>query len=211
MRIGSFSVLIAEGYEHGTGHVGLRHGQVYTLRLGNHGSPRCDAQVTIDGKDMGLYRINGHDNLVLERNSQDKGRFTFFRAESVEARESGVLVVNTEDRGLVQVRFKPERMRRQDPYNPFKSRGPSGQSVGGCFDVEEKTSGGIGMVPQNMSAGITALTGQSDQQFVTVAGLDYDPNGEVVISLRLVEMEAVAQGPRELKPVSMANPVPRSV
>lgn len=212
MRIGNYSVLVPEGYEHGSGHVGLRHGQVYTLRIGNHGRGKCAAQIVIDGKDMGLYRIGGRDTVTLECPFHDKGRFTFFRSGSQEADAVGGVMVDSEARGLLQVRFKPE-VQRGPVYRGAVSGfmdGGQPKSVGrmssagplGMFG-EEKTSGGIA------GPGVTGLTGQSNQQFTQVAGIEHDPMAEVLISLRLVEMDK--SGPRELKPAYQANPIPRPV
>ncbi len=59
MRVNSFSVMVPEGQERDSGHVELRHNTQYSLRLGNHDSNRhCDAQVSVDGKEIGNFRIN---------------------------------------------------------------------------------------------------------------------------------------------------------
>ncbi len=212
MRYGNFSVLVNEGREHGSGHVGLAHGQQYTLRLGNHGNQRCDARVEIDGKDMGTYRLGAYQSWNLERVSHDSGRFTFFQADSPEAATAGVGEVANEQRGLIQVTFRPERVRRYDPCvetrgalgaMPHNSGTPRSFDPGTiqmdcCFDRSEKTS-----------AGITGLTGHSGQQFVTVASLDYDPTGEVVITLRLMQ-DARVDAVRKLEP-ARGNPTPAPV
>ncbi len=58
------------------------------------------------------------------------------------------------------------------------------------------------------SAGITGLTGKSNQKFYEVANLDYDPTGATIITLRLVATQAV----RPLTAVPpRSNPVPSSV
>jgi hypothetical protein len=214
MRIASFSVLIPEGREHGSGHVELPHGRQYTVRLGNHDhGRRCDAEVTIDGKCVGVFRLGVGETMTLERPADDDGRFTFYRADTAEAAQAGAASVGSADRGLVQVRFRPERPRQYTPPATGVVRpmgmgggicrsagfGPRGQSViGGTTEPDYAP-------PQN-AAGVTGLSGQSSQRFVTVANLDYDPVGEAVITLRLVAGEA---GPRELKAVApRANAVP---
>lgn len=213
MRVGSFSVLIPEGREHGSGHVGLSHGQVYTVRLGNRGSVRCDATLTIDGKHMGDYRVNAYGDWVLERAHDDPGRFTFFRASSHEAATAGVSEVANESRGLVEVRFRPEKQR------PTATRGGGacGQSVGSWNEYSDSTrlcstSDSVGSRgvegPKGFAAGITGLTGHSSQQFHEVPNLDYDPSGEVVITLRLVEESNAV---RPMRPVAKGNPVPAPI
>lgn len=211
MRVGSFSVYVPEGRERDSGHVELPHGSVYTLRLGNHGSRRCDAEVSIDGKSVGVFRLNG-GTMTLERPADDNGRFTFFAADSAEGAQAGAGSVGRVDRGLVQVVFRPERERPMGVVRGagFEKGGTTLTSLGDnevrsrCFGGEEKTSGGILGLNQ---AGVTGLTGQSDQNFVSVANLDYDLNGAVTISLRLVTGVAV----RELRPVTRGNAVPAPV
>lgn len=106
MRIGNCSVLIPEGRERGTGHVGLLHAAVYTIRLGNHYHDRdLDAEVSVDGKPVGLFRVCRSDNLTLERGISDNGRFTFLRAGTEDAADAGEAEIAAVDRGLVQVRF----------------------------------------------------------------------------------------------------------
>jgi hypothetical protein len=212
MRLGNFSLLIPEGYEGGSGHVRLRHGQTYTLRLGNHGSLRCDAEVTVDGKPTGTFRINGNNTITLERPENDTGRFTFLLRNSAEGQAANLSGVPEGDLGLVQVRFKPERYYQPPPQNivrPVSMHEPTvtgGTTPDWGGNAIEKTSGGI---CRGMSAGGTGLTGQSGQTFYTVANLDYDPTGEVVISLRLVGSEEASVRP--LVAAQRSNPVPPPV
>lgn len=246
MRIGNFSVLIPEGREHGSGHVALPHNTQYVIRMGNHGSPRCDATVEVDGKEVGSFRINGYGNLVLERSVNDTGRFTFFKADSAEGVSAGAGEVTADLRGLIKVTFRPEKCASFVPrvghmhlcnvggtprMGGNLRAGPGGQSVGlgGLYGAsagtpkatEEKTCGGIGAFPTNQcdmggsfvappgaAAGVTGLTGTSDQSFYTVPNLDYDPVGEVVISLRLVE---ASNAVRPLQAVQRGNPTPAPV
>lgn len=221
MRVGSFSVMIPEGKERETGHVVLEHGTQYRLRLGNHHHRRCDALVLIDGKEIGMFRVNAGSSVTLECSALDKGKFTFFKADSKEGEQVGSILVATSDRGLVQVTFKVEK--KQNPHQgmtydtaTLRSRGPGGQSMVGSdyptptsYEGEMKTCGGI-LTPQNfgMAAGVTGLTGQSNQSFYEVPNLDYDPAEETVISLRLV---ADVMIPRPLTTVPKSNPVPNAV
>lgn len=237
MRIGNFSVLIPEGREHGSGHVALPHNTQYVIRLGNHSSPRCDATVEVDGKEVGSFRINGYGNLVLERSVNDTGRFTFFRADSTEGASAGAGEITADLRGLIKVTFRPERYANPVPRvggmhlcnagGTPRMGGAGGQSVGGWSTQQygemlrgvEKTCGGI--LPTNQcdmggsygapagaAAGVTGLTGSSNQTFYEVPNLDYDQAGEVVISLRLVE---ATNAVRPLQAVQRGNPTPAPV
>ena len=84
MRVGDFSVEVisADGVTHEfeSGHVAARPGQVYVLRLRNHGPLRCVADVSIDG-----HGVTGHGLVIaawrsvdLERpiHATERGRFT---------------------------------------------------------------------------------------------------------------------------------------
>lgn len=223
MRLGIFSVLIPEGREHGNQYVGLRHGQVYSIRIGNHGNVSCDAEVVVDGKPMGDYRLVPGQTWNLERPVHDPGKYTFFSADSAEGQAAGAGEVSRDLKGLLTVTFKPAKqvlrpMSALPPTYPYRTdmqlcsarRGAHDQSVGGYSSsevlprsLEEKTCGGL-------APGVTGLTGTSDQRFTEVANLDYDLTKAVVISLRLVTEDVPAV--RKLEPVSsLSNPVPPPV
>lgn len=211
MRVGNFSVLIPEGSERDSGYVGLEHGNNFVIRLMNHTHQQCDAEVTVDGKDVGCFRIDAHGSCTLERSPDDNGRFTFFSAGTDDANKAGEFGIAAADKGLIQVKFVPERQRE---YRPSVVRGmggvfgmwEGGPSMGGwsrdrgtteCDAGNEKTVGGI-----------TGLSGHSDQQFRTVGSIDRDESQAVTISLRLITANF---GPRPLKAANRGNPVPEPV
>ena len=213
MRVANFSLLIPEGRERDSGHVEIAHGKVYTLRLMNHWQERaCDAEVVIDGKPVGTFRVDAGRSVTLERPAHDDGRFTFYEATSGEAQAAGAGKVSVGERGLVQVRFRPGK--------PIRSHVLEGMVL--CSDKGTRPRGGVGCqsagndvsleclsAEQTVKAGVTGLSGQSGQRFVTVADLDYDPAHETTVTVRLV---ALPSGPRELTAaVSRANPVPSPV
>lgn len=200
MRVGSFSVIVPEGRERDTGHVSLNHSQQYTIHLCSHHHRRCDAEVIVDGKSVGTFRLDSHRSMVLERPSHDTGRFTFYQADSGEAVQVGVAGIAAPDRGLIQVRFHVEKQ-RVALQGICRSMGMA--------EREEKTSGGIFVGAQNCAAGVTGLSGQSQQTFYNVASLDYDPSEETVITLRLTVGENV---PRPLTAaVPRSNQIPSQV
>lgn len=202
MRVGNFSLMIPEGREKDSGHVELAHGTVYRIKLINHFyDRRCDATVTVDGKEIGCFRMDiGNSTVILERGVNDDGKFTFFKDDSEEAQAAGVSSVCVNSKGLIQVVFQPERPRVQYVNRNYRG-GACGQSMksenfGLCSFSMEKTS-----------AGITGLTGHSNQNFYHVPNLVYDPGQEVTISLRLVcGMEV-----RPLLEVKKSNPIPEPV
>ncbi len=185
MRVGNFSLLVPQGQERDSGHVMLQHGTVYTLRLLSHFHRACDALVKVDGKEVGGFRLEGHGSLTLERSADDTGRFTFYAAESSEGQAVGGGIAK-DQRGLIEVTFKPEKDRAA-------VRRAAREGYLSAFSGDEKTSGGISrsfglesMPKVGCSAGVTGLTGKSNQEFVAVPNLDYDLNEVVTITLRLV-------------------------
>lgn len=203
MRVGNFSLRIPEGVERHSGHISVPHGAQYRLSLSNHCyDRRCDVQLSIDGKDIGCYRIERGGQITLERSFADQGRFTFFKTDSAEGQQAGAADVSREEQGVVRAVFRAERKPVQTlrPTSTSWSKGlsyrggPGGQGMYCSFAPDQvKTSG--------MQAGITGLTGSSDQRFTDVAGLDYDPALETTICVRLV-CDAGVPSVRRLEPVA---------
>ena len=133
MRVGDFSVeVIGAGggptHELESGHVVARPGQVYVLRLRNHGPLRCVAEVSIDSHTVtgnGLV-INAWSSVDLERpiHATERGRFTVI-AEGDErvfgpdgGRDNAAL-------GLIEARFRrelPNATHREPLHEPTMPR-----------------------------------------------------------------------------------------
>ena len=219
MRVGSFSVSIPEAREQESGHAVLAHDSRYTIEMKNHYLDRhCDAEVMVDGKSVGTFRINAGVSIQLERPAHDKGCFTFYRSTSGEAAACGINQVCESDRGLVQVRFRVGQA-----FLPFELTGgmpisTSYQRSASTKGCDEETSYSLaggdnytgilkGAKTRGFSAGITGLSGESRQKFDTVSQLEYQPELETVISIRLVTDDS----PRPLIATSRCNPVPAVV
>lgn len=145
MRIGAFSVQVPEGQETSGGFVRMQHNTRYTLKLGNHGSRRVDANVVIDGKFMGLFRLDPGTVFPLRRPSHDESFFTFMKRDSQEGGDAGLGGVSKNDLGLVIVTFKPEKDRPASSYKSIsRSDDRFGYSKGNLSldDMPERTSGG---------------------------------------------------------------------
>jgi hypothetical protein len=133
MRVGDFSVeVIGDGggttHEIESGHVIARPGQVYVLRLRNHGPLRCVADVAIDGHGVtgnGLV-INPWSSVDLERpiHATERGRFTVIAEgdERVFGPDGGR---DNADLGLIEARFRrelPNAVRPEPVYEPSVPR-----------------------------------------------------------------------------------------
>lgn len=116
MRVGDFSVEIVAAddgalRELESGHVLARPGQVYTLRLRNHGPLRAVADVSIDGHSVtgGGLVIEAWSTAHLERpiHATERGRFTVIAEgdESVFGPDGGR---DNPDLGLIEARFRRE-------------------------------------------------------------------------------------------------------
>lgn len=205
MRLGDLVVSIRNGRELVNGWVVMQHGRTYKIEIRNQNRLRGDAKVTIDGNHIGTWRVYGHGSLVLERPSNDKGRFTFYKSDSQEAEK----VKTTDDpnlQGLVTVEFTWEKDLRPleaakttwaDSERVYPTFGATGQSVSGGTAQTMGTP-----VTSNYTGGVTGLSGQSDQSFVPADVLDLDHSSTVTINLRLVSTSAsrmvyVEEGERE--------------
>jgi hypothetical protein len=116
MRVGDFSVqIVAAGdgtvRELESGHVLARPGQVYFLRLRNHGPLRAVADISIDGHSVtgGGLVIDAGSTVNLERpiHATERGRFTVIVEgnEDVFGPDGGR---DNPDLGLIEARFRRE-------------------------------------------------------------------------------------------------------
>ena len=161
MKLGDFAVEVPEGTEDMGGRVMMRQGRKYTLRLSNYTIERCDAEVEIDGKRVGVIRIPPKTSVTLERPLHDTGCFTFYLFGTEDGRKAGIAM--SDKLGLISVFFKPEwpcqiqlKLGRYDP-----------------------------VATHNHRRGGTGLSGESAQRFTTVKPLDYDTTRFTRINLHL--------------------------
>ncbi len=231
MYLNQFSVRVEGGIEVAGGYVELTHGKNYSLRLRNDHGVQCDAEVEIDGKVIGIFRLLAHSSMRLERTPDDDGKFTFYELGSREGEQVGLDSANP-DLGLVKVTFTPEKKRI--PSNPiprmregsyFKGDSWEGAvSIGAANRVNASLDNGHSFqafsarasnysdlpAGQEISEGGTGLSGHSGQTFINVGTIEHDLSQQTVISLRLVGIQR--QGKEEPRPlVSHANPVPPRV
>jgi len=115
MRVGDFSVEVVPLHggarEIESGHVLGLAGEVYTLRLRNHGPLRAVANITIDGRPVtgGGLVLNAFSTSDLERpvHATERGRFTIIAEgnERVFGPDGGR---DNPDLGLIEARFRRE-------------------------------------------------------------------------------------------------------
>ena len=211
--LNGFSVTIPESYsETSEGHVGLRHGQNFKVRLHNghrgpYGSVPCDATIILNGKDVGTFRVNAGQTTIIERPANDTGKFTAYQEDSYEAASIGI-DRNSNDLGLIEVVFRPgnRKIHWTPPavsvtWNNYDSqpvyRGISSECRAKSCSFNEPVGMGIG------------LSGHSNQNFHEVEDLDYNEPA-TRIYLRLVKESFERSGPRPLRSVYSTD-VPRKL
>jgi len=124
MYLNDFSVRIP-GRKETSGYVELNHGETYSINIKNSRSVRCEAVITIDGKDMGTLLLKPYERVNLERPINEAKKFTFYRINSQEAADSGLNKVDNDELGLISVEFKPEKkgepvvIHYYHPYVPY--------------------------------------------------------------------------------------------
>jgi hypothetical protein len=173
MKLNGFSVTILEGKEATDGYVYMNHGTQYTILLQNESNRRCDAEVYLDDQQVGIWRIDRNSTARIERPVHENGRFTFYQVGTPEALKAGIS--NNSGTGLIRVLFKPEQVYWR----------PEAVAARACMP------------------GGTGLSGHSDQEFTSVAALDYAQEDFVTIYLRLVSL--VEDEPR---PLFRSTPIP---
>jgi len=223
MFLNNFSVRVSEGTELAGGYVELDHDTQYSLILKNnyHGR-RCDAEVTIDGKHIGTWRIEARGGMWIERPAHDTGRLTFYKSGSKDARKAGLDEVEVDKLGLIEVVFTPEIAWTYVAYNTSlgenvePSTSPPYQGV--SYDDNSSTAGPLrpeqviasytvsnSTRKGSLSSGGTGLSGKSNQNFSNAQSIQYDYSAQTTINLRLVT-RSHGDEPRPL--TQFANPVP---
>ena len=192
MKLLEYSVEIPEARELEGGYVPLAHGVQYSIVLRNESDRKCDVDVQIDGRSVGLWRIGACSEIRIERPADDTGRFTFFAVDSSEANQAGLSSGNS--LGLICAEFRPEKA-----SSPMVMQS----------SAEEDPAYG---------AGGTGLTGESRQRFRRAASIDYDRSKITTVHLRLVAETSEIRPlhsrstpvPPPIKEISELPPVPQA-
>lgn len=177
--------------EKGT-YVLLKNKTEYKIKLSNKKYQKCDATVYIDGENIGTWRINGNNTVIIERPSKINKKFTYFDENSVQVEKAGISK-NNEKNGLIRVIFRPEKenfFREQCLDYNFLS-GSDGLKT----TLNNSTPTNYAMPLNNFSkkkysSGATLLGKHSDQNFNVIEPINnYDYNNFTEIYLRLITQE----------------------
>lgn len=231
MYLNGYSVRIPEGSEkEASGYVEMEHDTKYSLQLRNSKNTRCDAEVNIDGKHVGTFRLEAYGSMKLERSADDNRCFTFYLKDSEEGQEVELNSISKGELGLVQVIFRPEKRASTSMLRKTIVTYESSDTLGldddfiignprGLTDSfgPAKTKGltrGLDSISYcsagpSYQAGGTGMSGHSNQTFQNVAALTYDDELTSTINIRLVGIQRKTRGP--LKPVQKSTPIPPPV
>lgn len=201
--IEDFAVQIPQGRHRKDDYVEMRHGTEYSIKCANRSSSRCDAEISVDGQAIGVWRIEAYGSITIERPVDAQRKLTFYKLGTPESQKAGL--VSDSNLGLISVRFMPElETWRPEPDVYRGSRGAVDKG-GGFFgepNLEFSSRGGS----KGLSAGGTGLGASSSQRFGTAESIVRDPSRETQINLRLVCIDEP-----DIIPLKRSNPVPPPV
>jgi hypothetical protein len=110
--LNGFSVSVPQAQEETSeGYIVMRHGDTFKLRLSNRhkfaGSCRpADAEVYVQDKYCGTFRVPYGQTITLERPLNDTGKFTAYRNGTAEATQAEI-DPDDSDNGLIKVVWEP--------------------------------------------------------------------------------------------------------
>lgn len=256
MYLNGFSVRIDKAKEEPSQYFKMNHGQKYKILLRNHNDIHCDAKVEVDGKEVGVFRLNPKENLALERPTNDARCFTFYHIDSEESRDVRLDKISKDELGLIRVTFtpgtiihdpvywydiplcddRPSPLRSDDFHqtewtsgtykydNSYKTSGTTDLSTSNYCYVNDNTKSfapipirttSLSLCPVPVSktkqrkAGGTGLSGNSNQKFYHVSGIDYDYDKQTEIMIRLIPNDDYRKDLSELKPVVKKTSFPK--
>ena len=231
-ELNGFSVSIPETRnEDCMGNVKIDHKQQFRIRLHNShkfngcGKP-ADADVYVDGKHVGTFRVSYGQTVMLEHPINDNGKFTAYRKGSSEAYQAGINAYS-DDAGLIKVVFKPgtktcpvvtiNAWTQPITYSPnwycnldnVTYRGgysTNTQSMSYnndcattkcCVSSENKTRGAV--------SGGVGLSGMSNQSFHETDKLLYDEQSHTVYLRLIFDAEDMPRSIYDHRPVYSTN------
>ena len=225
MQLNGYTVSIEGAIEEQSdGYVLMKHGQQYAVRLHNHhkqdgNCKPCDAEVFIDGKSCGIFRVSYGQMVYIEHPIYDNGKFTAYKKGTQEGNEAK-LTECREELGLIEVVFHPgvHRAKSVCPptiiYNyPIIWREPCYPYYVPCDPVPQPwipwyynqptcttvssfntTAFSVSSDTVQLSSAGMGLSGYSNQHFDSVEELWYDEPVST-ISLRIVSVDDQAVRP----------------
>jgi hypothetical protein len=180
--------------KNGYNYIALEHNAEYSLTLFNESSSRCDAEVSIDGRSIGTFRVKPYNSVHIERPATRHQKFVFLQEDTGIAYRAGISNGKSTN-GLVSVKFSPEYPRHDMSKSVWA---PASRQCRMSFGLE---SGSLTNSTNQMyscdsngfkefntlSSGATALGDHSSQTFESVSPLrEIDHSRKATITFRLI-------------------------
>lgn len=177
--------------KNGYNYVALEHNAEYSLTLFNESPSRCDAEVSIDGRSIGTFRVKPYGSINIERPATRQQKFVFLQEDTGIAYRSGISSGKSTN-GLVTVKFSPEYPRHDMSKSVWASASRQcNMSFGldsGSLSNQMYSCDSNGFKDFNtLSSGATALGDHSSQTFESVSPLrEIDHSRKTTITFRLI-------------------------
>lgn len=140
----------------------LKHASEYKIKIINHKPDlRCDAFVHIDGKLIGVFRIEKNQQIIIERPVEKARKFTFYKIDSEEAKLGNLHIKNPE-LGEIKIELKSEAINNFISY-----------TYG--YDEVDCTIGG------------TALSSESKQRFCKAPSMKIEEISTIIIGKLILD------------------------
>lgn len=179
-------------YPNDKGHVALKHGTTFKLKINNPLPVRMQIDVYLNGKVgdkqafIGAWILSPFQEATLETYKSGGEQFTFVRKGSTEFSETVAPFVSDDDYGRVSVWFRSEQEETSFKLNSTKSVGGiRGCSLSAGYDDYGSLGGDTKELSYN--AGGVALSGSSNQTFGTTNKITRYGDVNVIYDVRLVE------------------------
>jgi len=187
----------------------------YKLVLINNNAARADAHVWIDNNKVGVWRVNGFSQIVINRPAKINRKFTLLKEGSFDAVTAGIPSGGYSN-GLVKVMFRPEMLRMEyddevyennynnyvyDRVQRFRSEAnfPQNSQYANMMDgMNAGTYAGTNarqnrnlqtnnIMPTTVRTGVTGLGSYSDQLFrIARPIIEFDESRVTTIYARLL-------------------------
>jgi hypothetical protein len=155
----------------------LRHGEEYKIKIENHHKNlRANASVSVDGKNIGYFRINADSSLTLERPADRDRRLTFYKRGTKEALKGG-LESNNAEQGILRVTIEKEKESSATQQIVVTKQRSCHSCDGPGDDV----------VDCSFSMGGTALGGTSSQRFLSASKMRTADRVIIIRALMVVD------------------------
>lgn len=184
----------------------IPHGTTFFIQLKNYSTAaRCDACIYIDGKFIGLFRINKNAETLIKRPQHSQRSFVFYKTDSSEGTKGGLSIPNHKQ-GTIEIIFQQETIpmpRRiatdgmicaggtctRDTPKPFGIDREEPYLFGcktGINDIETDGGNFCSRDPSRITQGGTTLGKNTNQTFTRADSMKTSPENKWTIYCRMM-------------------------